>query len=188
MKKSVLALDLATTFGWCEGVPGEKPIFGEQRFAPAGADSSAVFAGAIKWVAERCSAFKPSILIYEAPLDPRHLGPKTTRDTALRLIGLPACVEGTAYLSGVYDIREARADDVRSFLLGTRPKKADAKRMVMDRLKLLGHEVKGDNEADALAIWLYASALIDPKAGIQTAPLFESRKPAPAAKTMWDAF
>lgn len=188
MSRPILFLDLATTFGWCEGVPGEKPIFGHERFAPEGADSPAVFAGAIKWLATRCQAFKPRTIAYEAPLDPRHMGEKTTMNTARRLIGLPACIEGAAYLSGVWDIREARADDVRYFLLGKKVKKAEAKGLVIGKLRDLGYDVHDDNAADALAGWLYTCSLIAPGVARETSPLFSGKPEGKPKEPLWEPF
>lgn len=187
MSKTLLFLDLATKFGWCEGEPGGKPIFGSERFAPEGSGSGAVFGGAFKWTFTRCQAFRPKTIVVEAALDPRHLGSKTTRDTAMRLIGLPACIEGAAYLCGVYDVREARADDIRYFLLGQKVKKAEAKRLVIGKLRDLGYDVSDPDAADALAGWLYACSLIAPETSAGTTPLFKNGlpqakdSPAPAA-------
>jgi hypothetical protein len=169
---SILFLDLATKSGFADGEPGKKPYFGSMRFAPEGAGSGAIFGGCFKWIAERCQTFKPKTIVYEAPLDPRHVGPKTTRDTAMRLIGLPAVVEAAAYLCGVWDVREARADDVRLFLLGMRPKKDEAKRLVMAKLRALGYDVDGPDAADALAGWLYACSIIAPGVARDTTSLF----------------
>ena len=41
----ILALDLATTFGWAEGGIDGTPRYGSERFAPAGADRAAVLFG-----------------------------------------------------------------------------------------------------------------------------------------------
>lgn len=177
MSNSILFLDLATKFGWCEGEPGGKPIFGSERFAPEGSGSGAVFGGAFKWTFNRCQAFRPRRIVFEAPLDPRHLGPKTTRDTALRLIGLPACVEGAAYLCGVWDVSEARADDIRYFLLAKKVKKAEAKGLVIRKLRELGYDVSDPDAADALAGWLYACSLFAPQTAAATTPLFKNGLP-----------
>lgn len=184
MSKSILFLDLATKTGFCEGEPGGKPYFGSTLFAPEGSPSAAVFGGAFKWLATRCQAFKPRTIVFEAALDPRHMGGKTTRDTAMRLIGLPAVMEAAAYLCGVYDVREARADDVRLFLINKRPKKAEAKRLVIQKLQALGYDVTDPDAADAIAGWLFACNLIAPGTAPDVTPLF-GEKPAP--KT-WDAF
>jgi len=153
----ILSLDLATRFGWCVGkLDSGEPEYGAQRFAPEGAPSAAVFAGAFKWTAETIQAHGVNRVVIEAPLDPRHLGPKTTRDTGLRLIGLPAVIEAAAYLCGIRSIHEARADAVRFKLLGRRVKKADAKSLVMAGVQARGFDCTDPDAADALAIWLHA--------------------------------
>lgn len=159
---SIVFIDLATRAGICDGEPGKQPRLYSHRWAEEGAPSGAVFAGCWKWTAERCQAFRPRSIVFEAALDPRWLGPKTTRDTAMRLIGLPAVMESAAYLCGVYDVREARADDVRYFLLGKKVKKAEAKNLVIKELRARGYDVTDPDEADALAGWLYACSLIAP--------------------------
>ncbi len=161
--RPILFLDLATKFGWCEGAPGKEPTFGSERFAPEGAGSGAVFGGAFKWMAQRCQATAYRQIVIEATLDPRHMGGRTTRDTGLRLIGLPAVIEAAAYLCKVYDFHEARADDIRLFLIGKRPKKAEAKQLVMAKLQALGHDVRDPDAADALAGWLYSCSIIAPE-------------------------
>ena len=153
----ILALDLATRFGWCVGeLDSGGPDFGAERFAPEGASSSAVFAGAFKWTAETIQARNVNRVVIEAPLDPRHLGPKTTRDTGLRLIGLPAVVEAACYLCGIRSIHEIRADAVRFKLLGKRVKKAEAKGLVIDGVQARGFDCSDPDAADALALWLHA--------------------------------
>lgn len=153
----VLSLDLATRFGWCCGpVDSGEPEFGAQRFAPEGASSAAVFAGAFKWTAEMIQSRKVNRVVMEAPLDPRHLGGRTTRQTGLRLIGLPAVVEAACYLCGVREITEARADKVRFDILGRKVKKAEAKGLVMAGVQARGFDCTDPDAADALAIWLHA--------------------------------
>jgi hypothetical protein len=186
MSKSVLFLDLATKSGFCEGAPGEKPIFGSMRFAPEGSPSSAVFGGCFKWVAERCQAFKPKTIVVEAALDPRHLGQMTTRDTAMRLIGLPAVVEAAAYLCGVWDVREARADDVRLHVVGRRLKKAEAKPVIIKTLQDMGFDVSDPDAADALAGWHYACSLIAPGIAPYSTPLFKAKQST--GEKMWEGF
>jgi hypothetical protein len=153
----LLALDVATRMGWCLGeIDGNAPTFGALRLAPEGASSSAVFGGAFKWVADTVRVHKVNRIVMEAPLDPRHLGPMTTRATGLRLIGLPAVVEAAAYLCGIHSIHEVRADKVRFDLLGVRVKKANAKGKVMAGVQALGFDCTDDDAADALALWLHA--------------------------------
>lgn len=176
--RSIMFLDVATTSGWCEGAPGEKPRHGSIRFAPVGSSPEAVAAGAIKWLGQRLQAFRPNAIVIEAPLDPRHMGKKTNMSTAQLLLGLPVVLGGVAYLSGVFDIRHARADDVRMHFLGFRPKHATAKLDVMDKCKALGFEPQDDNAADAIAGWHFACSIIEPKHAPDVTPLF-GKRPVP---------
>lgn len=169
MTAPVLFLDLATTTGWCEGVPGEKPTSGTMRLAPEGSSTAAVFGGMLDFLATRLTAFRYRLIAYEAPMDPRHM--KTNVKTARILLGLPAVVEAVAYQTGHHRLREASVHDVRKFLLGGRPAKGDAKRAVCDRLRVLGYAPKDDNEGDAIAGWLYACAQIDQRIAALSTPL-----------------
>lgn len=178
MPGPILFLDLATRMGWCEGVPGGAPQWGAGLFSEAGSESPAIFAGAFRWMADRLGKQpRPRAIVYEAPLDPRHMGRRTTRATGLRLIGLPACIEAAAYLMRVYDVREARADDIRQHVLGRRLKKAEAKPLVIRHVSDLGFPTNDPDAADAIAGWLYACHVIAPEQAHPVAPLF-----APAPK------
>ncbi|MEW5421923.1 hypothetical protein [Amorphus sp. 3PC139-8] len=177
MVESILFLDLATRMGWCEGKPGGAPKWGAEFFAEEGSDNPAVFAGAFRWVVKRLEASpRPRTIVYEAPLDPRHMGQRTTRATGLRLIGLPACVEAAAYLMRLYDVQEARADDIRRFVLGRRAKKAEAKPLVIRAVTNLGFPTNDPDAADAIAGWLYACHLADPENAHDVAPLFAAAR------------
>ena len=160
--RPILFHDVASKFGWCEGVPGELPTFGSARFAPEGAASPAYFGGAFKWAATKFQETVYRAVFIEAPLDPRHLGQRTTRDTGLRLIGLPAAIAAAAHLCRIYDFRELRADDIRIDLLGRRLKRAEAKPAVIGALQALGYAVADPDAADALAGWRHACRLLSP--------------------------
>lgn len=172
MTGSILALDLATQMGWCEGEPGTgaRPFSGTHRLAPAGSTPGAVFGGAVDWLATRLTAGRYRMIVYEAPMDPRHM--KTNINTARILLGLPAIVEGIAHQTGHWRVMEASVHDVRKHLLGGRPSKGDAKRAVIERLRVIGYQPADDNEADAIALWLYACAVAEPRRTQMTSPLF----------------
>lgn len=154
----VLFLDLATTTGWCEGPPGDRPKSGTIRLAPDGAPPAAVFAGMMRFLADRFRLTRYRLIAYEAPMDPRHM--KTNANTVRKLIGLPAIVEGLAYETGHWSIREARVDAIRMSLLGFRPGKGEGKTAVIAAIEALGFNPRDDNEADAIAGWLYATKVI----------------------------
>lgn len=107
-------------------------------------------------------------------MDPRHM--KTNINTARMLIGMPAIVESVAYQTNHFTVKEASVHDVRKHLLGGRPPKGEAKRVVMDRLRVLGYSPQDDNEGDAIAGWLYATALIESRIAQMTSPMFAAGK------------
>lgn len=173
MDQTILAYDLATCTGWCEGVPGGEPRYGSIRFAPAGSSTAAIFGGAIKTFVERLQAFRPRVVVFEAPFAPSVMRGKTNANTARILLGLPAILEGCCYRLGVHDLREVSVGDVRQHFLGTRKlRSAEAKRAVIERCRALGFSPTDDNAADAIAVWHYASALIDPRSAARSTPLF----------------
>lgn len=179
MNGGILFLDLATVTGWCEGAPGEKPISGTLRLAPEGSNNAAVFGGLIAFLGQRLTAFRYRKIVYEAPMDPRHM--KTNIKTARMLIGMPAIVEGIAHQTGHHSISEVQVQDPRKHLLGYIPRREkggrnDAqKRPVIERLTALGFDPADDNEADAIAGWLYACALVDPAKAQDVTPLLGRR-------------
>lgn len=178
MGGAVLFLDLATQMGWCEGVPGERPTSGTVRLAPEGSPSEAVHAGLLRFMAERLMSFRYRQIVYEAPLDPRFMGQKTNLNTALMLLGMPAIVGAMGYETGHYGrVKSADVGDVRKALLGKRPPRDQAKQYVMWAVRALGYDPADDNEADAIAGWHYACAILEPKTAITTTPLLAgSRK------------
>lgn len=168
----ILFLDLASQMGWCEGEPGGTPRFGTERLAPEGSSHAATFAGMTKWLGRRLQAFKPRLIVYEAPIPPIHMKGRTNLSTTRVAFGLAAITESVAYLSGVYDIREAQIGDVRRFFLKRNPKSATAKTETIAQCRLLGFEPQDDNAADALAGWFFACSIVSPKTTFNSTPLF----------------
>lgn len=162
MSGDVLALDLATRFGWAEGPVGGTPRYGSERFAPSGSDRGAVIAGSIRFFQRRFMAFRPMKVVFEAPLAPSQVRGRTNVNTARTLLALPAVVEGLCNLNGIYRVEEAKVSDIRRWFIGSNPRGDLGKKMVIERLRLMGHDPEDDNAADALALWFYTCAKSDP--------------------------
>jgi len=160
---TILALDIATRCGWAEGpVSGHPLFFGSERLAPEGAGDAAIFAGMLQFLGRRLAAFKPRIIVYEAPLDPRHMK-MTTKATLRRLNGLPAVAEAIAYRMGVYDVREIETGDLKLYWHGKRnlPRPV-VKPMTIRKMQALGYDVKDEDAADAVAVHRYMAAFLNP--------------------------
>jgi hypothetical protein len=110
--------------------------------------------------------------VWEAPLATIFKRGSTNSATTTLLYGLPAVIGTVAYSRRIFDIRKAETRDVRNHFIGSNPKRLKAKPMVMRQCRMLGWQVKDDNEADALALWSYMCSLIEPKLALQPTPLF----------------
>jgi len=177
MTGPILALDLATNTGWCEGIPGEKPTFGSVRLAYSGGTNPEAYETLFKFMSDRFALTRYQMVIFEAPQSPSHMAGHSNAKTFRRLYGLVEMAEWVAHMHGYFGgrVREANVHDVRKNLLGARPPKGEAKKAVVGRLRGLGFDVKDDDAADAVAVWLYASALVDRKLAHATDPLFAGR-------------
>src|SRR6266404_7236571 len=164
---NVMAVDLASTSGWAVGEPGGTPAHGSVRFASAGTSHEAVFAAAMKWAVEKIARYKPSLVVWEAPIPTSFKRGASNVNTTTLLYGLPAIVGCAAYQHGIYDIRKATTRDVRLHFIGQNPRGHIGKKLVMRQCAAMGWEVADDNEADALATWSYMCALIEPKLALR---------------------
>jgi len=91
------------------------------------------------------------------------------------LYGLPAIVGAVAHLLGVPKVLKAKSSEVRSHFIGHNPKRVIAKAETVQQCARLGWQVECDNEADAVAVWSYMSALIEPETALRVSPLFRAR-------------
>lgn len=169
----VLALDLATVTGFCCGEPGKDfPHYGSVRFGSDGCSRKALFGSALRWLNEFLATHRPTVVSFEEPL---HFGLRRGRSQAGNdelAYGLPAIVQAVCFLRAIYDVEQRRTIDIRRHFLGDNPKREIAKRETIERCRSLGFTVTDDNAADAVALWFYECAKIDPKTALRTSPLF----------------
>lgn len=173
----VFAVDLATRTGFARGRVGEQPVSGSIRFAQHNSRESAIFADALRWISQELEPQpRPDILILESMLPPEAMRGATTRAVRDRLAGLHGIVKGVAQLRGIGEIAEATVGNIRGHFIGDRTaKRVRAKNETMARCRALGWPCADDNAGDALALWSYACALIDPTWAVQVSPLFNRK-------------
>lgn len=173
----VLAVDLATNTGWCRGHVGAVPVFGSLRFGKHNSRDCAIFADALSWFSLLLQPEpRPDLVILETLLPPSAWKGESQATTFSRLAGLQSIMLGVAHLRGIPEISTASVPDVRAHFIGERGlKRKPAKEAVMQRCRRLGWEVKNDNEGDAVALWSYSCALIDPRLAMNVVPLFNRR-------------
>ncbi len=185
--KTILCLDLATMVGWAEGPIGELPRSGVVRLADSGDGSHAErYAALFRFLWDRLGAFRPAAIYYEAPLPPTHMRGQSNLDTASFLMGLPAIVKLVAQLRGVWTVQGCNVQDVRHHFIGGRQflfkgnaivgrrnlESKAAKFCTVERAKELGATPATHDEADAIALHSYASALLRPETGTASTLLF----------------
>lgn len=179
MPPEIFALDLATRTGWARGRVGQQPTWGSIRFGKDNDTNNAVFGKAMKWLAEVLQPEpRPDTVILEALLPPTAKIPtgKTSRAAIERLAGLTAIARGVCYLRNIGEISEAKVVDIRAHFIGDRAtKRPEAKRLTIERCHRLGWLCSDDNQADALALWSFACALVDPQSAMNVVPLFNKR-------------
>lgn len=166
MNRSVLFLDLATTTGWAEGDPGGRALSGSIRLGKGG-DPGEVGFNFMKFMASRM-AFRPARVIYEMPF----IAGLKNANTTMVTWGLAFT---TVTICKSYGVRcqPANLNTIRKEVLGFVPRKDGVKESIIAHCRSLGYEPADDNAADAILGWLYACAVLDPKAGISTTPLFQ---------------
>ncbi len=156
----ILFLDIATTTGWCEGAPGARPESGTLRLCKTGGADAEAFGGLLRWLGDRLTARRYLRVVFEAPVGPgMDRAGVTNWKTKRRLIGLCAVAEAVAHSTG-HPVFEASAMTIRKHVLGSgRP--AEPKKAVMAAMRLSGFDPKDDNEADAIAGWIYACSVTE---------------------------
>jgi hypothetical protein len=159
----ILALDLARVAGWALGTPADnKPMSGSIEIVREDASMAKLFC---EWrIALRdFLSINPDIglVVFEAPILPFMKQGQTNINTIRRLVGLASVTEELLYSLQRYDIREARVADVRSHFIGSnRHRREEAKKLTIQRCRVLGWDPKDDNAADALALWDYQIACL----------------------------
>jgi hypothetical protein len=162
----ILSLDLATATGWAVGEAGSAPKSGVFRIARPGTDIGPFLLAFDRWLAATIDLYKPTVIVFESPV----LLDKTSIGTLRKLYSLAGLTEMIGHALNVRHVREADTGTVTKWLTGhARYKPVDGmsgrdlkKAAVMQAVQDLGFDPADDNEADALAIWLWAEATLFP--------------------------
>lgn len=170
MNRSVLFLDLATTLGWAEGEPGGRAVSGALRLAKPGATPGMIGKGLMDFLPPRLAAFRPARVVYEMPF----IAGIANANTTMVTWGLAFEVEMICEVYGV-QCAKANLSTIRKSVLGHVPrgKGVDVKGIVIAHVRSLGYDPADDNEADAICGWIYACSVLDPKASVNSTPLFQ---------------
>jgi len=171
----ILALDIATRSGWARGLlTGNDPEHGSIRFGKAEASDNAIFAACLRWAQEfLAQPPKPTLIVIERMLAPQVVQGKTQALTYERLAGLHGIIRAVAFEHGIYEITTATVQRVRAHFIGESNAKSErAKALVIQQCRKLGWNPVDDNAGDALALFSYQCAVIEPRMALRVSPLF----------------
>jgi Holliday junction resolvasome RuvABC endonuclease subunit len=156
----ILALDIATTTGWCVGAGDRDPVIGHVAL-PVGHDGvrGPKFSAFRAWLLKILSDWQPEVVIFEAPILPKPFFDKKSRkwiwptsiEVTTVLQGLAAIVELECHDRGIF-ICQAEPSEVKKELTGNG--KADKPVMVRVAERVLGRKMAVHDEADAFGVWL----------------------------------
>lgn len=184
----IIALDISKTCtGICEGVAGEVPRFYSLR-NDAGTDDITAMRRIGDWLIQRTKIDKPDWLFFEAPIHPgAFLGEydeekgkvraKSNPATTITLAKLVGVVEFITAMKGIQQ-RTANVQTVRKHFLGqARP--SDPKKRAMAMCRALGWDPKNADEADAGAVWHWATMTASPRFYAPVSPLLQAKINSP---------
>lgn len=158
------ALDLGTRTGWACALPGAEPVHGHIRL-PADRGDGAFFSAFRRFLLDHITVHAPRLIVYEAPLI---TASATSMATVFRLFGLAA---HTVEMAHIREVRCEPANNatVKKFVTDNgRAKKPE----VMDAIRARGWSPDDENEADALAVLLWAESRFAPTVRRAAGPLF----------------
>lgn len=184
----IIALDVATTTGVCEGRVGDDaaPSFYTLKLGREHDDHEDSFARALRWIAERLTVSKPDAIYIEAPINPAaflgkydaetgRMGMTTNPDTTIRLIGLWATMAAAAKVKGVMYRRAAVGTVRKAFIGHGNLKGAEAKRRCFAMCNMLDWSPNNRDESDAGAVWYWAATQLDPNNAPIVTPMMQAK-------------
>lgn len=150
----VLALDLSLRVGVAYGYPGDRPHAEAWKLGGGMHSLGEVSAALDQTLCDAIDIFQPARLVVEAPL----VGKWQT--SAELMLGLWWRVQETAWHHELR-VEKVAANTARLGVLGRGylGKSAEAKSVVMDWCRTVGWSVNGDDEADAMLLWAYATGI-----------------------------
>lgn len=152
----ILAFDLATNTGVAFGPAGAKvPELRSYKLAP-GATQGARFLEAFIMTRRLIKESGCQVIVVEKALAAGGGGAAARVELAM---GIRACVLAAAYHEQI-PVKEYAVTTIRKHFIGKgNTPRAEAKRATIKRCQMLGWDPQNDNEADAAALWDYASMM-----------------------------
>ena len=184
----VLALDIATITGCCDGKVGGTPRIWSWHLKDGGESRPDRFLHLAKLLRRYFQTQPCSAVVYESPMPIGMIASKTDKRVMMSEAnvafarGAIGVVEMTCAEFGK-PVEGVSVMDARQSVLGwrtNRDKSIKTKDRVMRDVRALGYHADGDNESDSVVIWRYCCNRLNPRLAIAQTPLFRPRTdPAP---------
>ncbi len=171
----ILALDLATNFGWALGSPEDGVLqSGSHRLGKTGEDVGLFLHQFRTWLTDAIAGKTPDAIAFEQPVLPD--ARKTSITTLRKLYSLAGLTELIAHDAKI-DCVEANTSDICTHFLGKGfPRKRDPrKKATIAKCRERGWRVSDDNHADALALLDFILSRQRPELALESTPLFSTR-------------
>jgi len=157
----ILALDLGKRTGFAYGATARQPVSGSVQLGKPGASHGQIASNFKAFLHGQVDMLRQvDVITFEAPLPPQA---QSAMASARILYGLSWQLEQYAHAMGIKCF-EATVQEIRQFFIGHgRLKSDDAEYAISRKCKMLGWSPCDHNAADALALWSYQAAIIDPR-------------------------
>ena len=185
--KNVLALDVATVMGWAQGRADQmKPRFGTYNLGRLARDTEDKMAALMRWMLDVIRVDRPDLVVIERAMDPNLAARLGNRSITIEeLIALAKCAGAVCRLAGIpfkycdrqkalgFFTGQSTYKDEKDPRTGKVTKSRDVgKRATVRRCYQLGIEVQDDNQADAVALFMWACGQLNPAIAHRVTPLF----------------
>lgn len=187
-KTIILALDIATATGCCDGPVGEPPRVWSWYLRDGGESRPDRFLHLAKLLRQYFKTQPCSAVVYELPMPIGMLANKKDKRVMLSEAnvtfarGAIGVVEMTCAEFGK-PVEGVSVMDGRQSVLGwrtNRDKSIETKKRVQRDVRLLGVVAESDNECDGYVIWQYTCNKLNPTVAIEQTPLFRPARTEPA--------
>lgn len=172
----IAAFDIATQTGAADGFANGKPRCWHWSLKAAGSRPAKL--AQLRYYCDRYFAeTKVDALFYEKGLGiaaAMEIG--MSDDTMALLRGAIGVVEACAAHANIPRIEAVGVQEARRYLLGAgRIPRGEGKKLVRERVRMMGWAAANDDEADACAIWAFGCGQVSPAMAAMTTPLFARR-------------
>lgn len=163
----ILAIDPASTTGFCLGEPGAVPTLSSQKFKQDPTDEPEdVFRRATYFLAEFLRQSRVDLIAIEAPFPSKNFA------TSMITLGLFGIFTGIAGCKDIKIVRVQISAWRKYFLSAGRMPGAQAKRQSMLVCASLGWKTDGHDSAEAAGIFSFACSQVAPMKAPRVEPLF----------------